>query len=849
MSSPNNGRADGGRGVEATSASAGPQRFPELGGWGEVKVVTAANLAAYEARAVTDPATPLGPDGNFHLIPPGNRPFYCFDAVGQERNAQLGAPPGFDYCAGQGGAVNLGVRDSGRGVYSTINDGRGNILGMVVPFDRGGVVPSTVAARRQAFVGWVGMGFDPSVVLGVALRRHPGVAVAFRFHNAASNVVFSSGRAPHGAQSTTIDLHNGWQVQTFGPAAAAGVLGNGSALSLLIAGVLLALVLGSFIFVLGTGRERALQPVGERTGELRHQALHDALTGLPNRALIMDRIEQLLARNRREGTEGAALYVDLDEFKNVNDTLGHAAGDRLLVAVAARLKTTLRDADTIGRMGGDEFVVLIEGGVLNVSPELVAERLLDVMRQPFALEGAEMPLVVNTSIGIAVGDRASAGELLRDADVALYEAKARGKNRFQVFRPEMQTRISHRTELEFDLRSALEDEQFHLVYQPIYKLEDLTVVGVEALLRWQHPIHGLVQPDEFIPILEQTGQIKEVGRWMLRQACEQVAAWHLRGDMLDISVNVSGAQLNNNAIVEHIQEALASSGLDASSLIIEVTETALMRNAEATARRLQAIKALGVRIAVDDFGTGYSSLAYLQQFPVDCLKIDRMFTNAISSSPESKALIGTLVQLGKDLGLTTLAEGVETPDQLDRLRSDHVNEIQGFLLSRPLDPDTLEAKILASARIAYSRRGTASQLAAPQILWASSSAGMCSKLPAINGVARRRPSRVATIASACGAAACSSSCILRWSLSVSPRDSSPSAQPAAGANATTERARPRAASASATCPPSELPTMCAVWKPASSIARSIASGNRVVLGGPPSGGPPAWPGSVGARTS
>jgi EAL domain-containing protein (putative c-di-GMP-specific phosphodiesterase class I) len=262
----------------------------------------------------------------------------------------------------------------------------------------------------------------------------------------------------------------------------------------------------------------------------------------------------------------------------------------------------------------------------------------------------------------------------------------------------MQTTISQRVELEFDLRSALTDQQFFLVYQPIYNLADLTVVGVEALLRWQHPINGLMRPDEFIPVLEQTGQIREVGRWVLNEACEQMVAWRACGDTLDLSVNVSGVQLDSPVIVDHIREALANSGLDAATLIIEVTETALMRDAQAGARQLQAIKDLGVRIAVDDFGTGYSSLAYLQQFPVDSLKIDRMFTNAIATSPESKALIGTLVQLGKDLGLTTLAEGVETPAQLDHLRASKVNEIQGFLLSKPLDAETFETDILAPTR-------------------------------------------------------------------------------------------------------------------------------------------------------
>jgi diguanylate cyclase (GGDEF)-like protein len=414
----------------------------------------------------------------------------------------------------------------------------------------------------------------------------------------------------------------------------------------------------------------------------------------------MDRIDQLLARNRRNGTVGAALYIDLDDFKNVNDSLGHEMGDRLLAAVATRMASTLRDADTIGRMGGDEFVVLIDGSESMVAPELVAERLLDVMRQPFEFDVAATSLHVNTSIGIAVGDRETGGELLRDADIALYQAKARGKNRYEFFDPEMQTDIGRRIRLEFDLRSALAGEQFRLVYQPICKLDDLTVVGVEALLRWEHPNDGLLPPDDFIPILEQTGQIREVGAWVLRQACAQMAAWHARGHMLNVSVNVSGRQLDDDQIVEHIRQALHTTGLSPNSLIIEVTETALMRDTDAAVRRLRAIKDIGVSVAVDDFGTGYSSLAYLQQFPVDCLKIDKSFTSAMVGSPESEALIRTFVQLGRDLGLTTLAEGVETASEMDLLRADRVDEAQGYLFARPLSPEALEAEFLAPRRLA-----------------------------------------------------------------------------------------------------------------------------------------------------
>jgi diguanylate cyclase (GGDEF)-like protein len=674
-------------------------RYPELVGIGHSVIVPAAQLPAFSSHAVRDPSGPLAANGTLQVVPAGKRAFYCLSVGSLARTGTAAFPAGFDFCEnGPTGAATRTSLKSGQGAYLPIKTGKVTLLSVLTPVYRDGRTPATVAGRRHSFLGWVGMSVAPDMVLARALQGHPGTGLTFRYHVGPWKAAFNSGKVPNGAQSATIPLHNGWTVETFGVVAGSGMFADPDALALLIAGVALSMLLAALVFVLGTGRVRALRMVSLRTGELRHQALHDGLTGLANRVLITDRIEQLLARNRRAGTEGAALFIDLDEFKNVNDTLGHDAGDQLLIAVAARLRSTLRDADTIGRMGGDEFVVLIDGGELSIAPYLVAERLLDVMRQPFELSHARTPLTVNTSIGIAIGDRADGGELLRDADVALYEAKAGGKNRYQVFHPEMQTTISHRMELEFDLRSALTDEQFFLVYQPIYNLDDLTVIGVEALLRWQHPTHGRMAPDEFIPILEQTGQIREVGRWVLNEACQQMVAWRSRGDNLDLSVNVSGVQLDSPAIVDHIRDALATTGLDPGALIIEVTETALMRDAEATARQLRAIKDLGVRIAVDDFGTGYSSLAYLQQFPVDSLKIDRMFTNAITVSPESKALIGTLVQLGRDLGLTTLAEGVETPRQLDHLRDNHVNEIQGFLLSRPLDAETLETEILAPTR-------------------------------------------------------------------------------------------------------------------------------------------------------
>jgi diguanylate cyclase (GGDEF)-like protein len=430
--------------------------------------------------------------------------------------------------------------------------------------------------------------------------------------------------------------------------------------------------------------------------QIRFQALHDPLTGLPNRGLILDRTEQMLARARRNHEVSAALFIDLDGFKVVNDTLGHAAGDQLLRAVTARLAVTMREGDSVGRLGGDEFIVLVDGATMDAGPELVAERLLAVLRAPFELEGwPNGPLTLTASIGIAAGLRPSATELLRDADIALYEAKTAGKDRFVVFQPEMHKVVQDRLLLQMDLRDALSAGQYFLAYQPIFNLRSGETTGVEALLRWRHPDRGVVQPDEFIPVLEDSGMIVDVGRWVLQEACRQGAHWHSRGFRLDVSVNVSTRQLETDQLIEDISSALETSGFDARSLIIEITETAIMHNVAAVVPRLAALKGTGVRIAIDDFGTGYSSLAYLQQFPVDTLKIDRSFISTMADSPESGALIRTLVQLGKTLGLETLAEGIEETAQYSQLERDRCDSGQGYLYARPLDPDAVEAFLTA----------------------------------------------------------------------------------------------------------------------------------------------------------
>ncbi|HEY4778814.1 MAG TPA: EAL domain-containing protein [Solirubrobacterales bacterium] len=432
-------------------------------------------------------------------------------------------------------------------------------------------------------------------------------------------------------------------------------------------------------------RQRAHDELTSRQRELIFLATHDALTGLPNRTLILDRIEQTLTRTRLKQEPVAALFIDLDNFKAINDSLGHNAGDELLCAVAARLDGVIRETDALGRLGGDEFVVIADGLSLAAGPELIAERLLEAFQEPFTIGCAEDTQVfVKASIGIATGGRSSAEDLLRDADIAMYRAKWGGKSRYLVFESGMEDEVQSRLELEMDLQGALANEEFFLVYQPTFDLETMTPTGVEALIRWRRPGRGIVQPEEFIPLLEESRLIVDVGAWVLEEACAQGAKWQQAGYPLNLAVNVSALQLDTDDLLDHVEEALNSSGLDATALTLEITETTLMSNAKETARRLAELKRLGLRIAVDDFGTGYSSLAHLRQFPVDVLKIDRSFISQLAEGSEGEILLHTLVQLGKALSIETTAEGIERQQDLTLIKSEECDNGQGFLFTRPL---------------------------------------------------------------------------------------------------------------------------------------------------------------------
>jgi diguanylate cyclase (GGDEF)-like protein/PAS domain S-box-containing protein len=415
-------------------------------------------------------------------------------------------------------------------------------------------------------------------------------------------------------------------------------------------------------------------------------AHYDSLTGLPNRVLFYDRLTQLLAQSQRNDWSGALLFIDVDRFKLVNDTLGHHAGDELLRQVALRLQDSLRPGDTVGRLGGDEFALILANIAQPQDSELVAEKLMYAFRKPFEVEGQELFVTLSVGITVFPGDGLDADMLIRHADAAMYRAKEEGRNAYQFFSGEALVEASKRLSLENCLRRALDRDEFRLHFQPRVDLQSGDIVGMEALLRWQKSDGELVAPGAFVPILEETGLILPVGDWVLRQACHQLNEWQSAGlSCVPVAVNLSPRQLRNRAFPERVGQLIAQYRIDPSLLELEITETSLMRDPDEAVRLLSEIRRPGVRIAIDDFGTGYSSLAYLKRFPLDYLKIDRSFVRDLTSSPGDASIVRTIITMAHELGLRVVAEGVETQAQLDFLASHGCEEAQGFLFSRPVE--------------------------------------------------------------------------------------------------------------------------------------------------------------------
>ena len=680
----------------------GDQR--QVGGIGSavINVVPAKTLIRFQSRRDADPAFIRLLGSHIAYIAPTGQPQYCLlssSGALQPLTTFAAELVQQDWCnprtfVGSTEASALWASSAADHVLiNPINVAWLRTTLFEVPFYRRGVALRSPAERTASTRGWVVSSFDVGTLLQQALGHNHGLRVRVQYTNPDGRLV-DVARLGHAAGSLTqrkvLDFDGHWTITVTGAPIVSGVTPAVQGVLISVAGVIVTLLLSLLILTLSRSRERALAMVAEKTGQLRHQALHDALTGLPNRVLAIDRADQMLARARRADQPIAVLYIDIDGFKHINDTFGHAVGDTFLKAVAARLETVVRAGDTAARLAGDEFVVLLEASTLDAGPELVAERVLDVLREPYDLtEEIGRDLSVTASIGVAYGQHETAEELLADADVALYAAKEAGRNQYVTYESGMQTAAQDRITLEMDLADAIAAEELFMVYQPTFDLKSERTTGVEALLRWRHAERGVIAPDVFIPIAERSGLILSIGRWVLHTATLQAAEWRARGYDLAISVNVSGRQLDHDELVEDVRSALTESGLEPSALTVEITETALMKDPEATARRLNAVKDLGVRVAVDDFGTGYSSLAYLRQFPVDTLKIDRAFVQGIASSKESAALIQTLIDLGKTLGLETLGEGIEDLAQLEHLQRARCDSGQGFLFARPLEAEAL----------------------------------------------------------------------------------------------------------------------------------------------------------------
>ncbi|HUY64638.1 MAG TPA: EAL domain-containing protein [Acidimicrobiales bacterium] len=437
---------------------------------------------------------------------------------------------------------------------------------------------------------------------------------------------------------------------------------------------------------------------GEGSAEeaLAHAYLHDALTGLPNRTLFTYRLSYALAKGTSVPGAVAAVVLDLDRFKAINDSLGHEVGDEVLVVVAGRLATAGGSPEVIARLGGDEFLVLFDGDHAEREAVAFSERVLDALAEPIAVAGSEV--FITASIGVA-STAAGVTEptlLLSNADAAMYQAKKRGGRKVEVFGEALRVRVIDRMNTEHSLHRALERSELRLYYQPVVDVRDRRPVGVEALLRWDHPEHGLTGPDHFIPVAEESGLIIPIGAWVLRQACQQLRAWQLgswQGPTAAVEVNLSARQIDHPEIVSTVERILGETGVAPEHLTLEITESALMHDARSALRVLRALKDLGVTLAIDDFGTGYSSLAYLQRFPLDILKIDKGFVDDLGTDPGGADIVAAVVTLAHSLGLVVIAEGVETERQFDELYRLGCDFAQGYLFSRPLPPEEITARL------------------------------------------------------------------------------------------------------------------------------------------------------------
>jgi len=698
------------------------RRYPELQSMSVVALVRPAEEASFRARlqdlpqpAVPALATSPAP-APIAVTPVSRHDYHCLALVELARTNAYALPTGFDFCAAT--HALLLARETGQTGYSLISTAANGALSVLTPVYRGNVTPISQAGRDAAFAGWLREILLPEVLLRNALLGHPGYALRLRYGHSSAGVVFSGGAAAAGGQSTVSDLHGGWSLRTQGPVLSTAVLSDSSAVTVLASGVLLSVLLAMLLLMAAGGANAAgatdgpepspAAPAGppvraSATPQVQAPELYDPLTGLPNRALTLDRAGRMVARaSRQSGMLAGALIVDIDWFKDINEKLGASAGDKLLSIVAERLEAVVRGQDTVGRMGSDEFVVLVESAARGVRLDNLARRMIESLHKPIGLEEFGPSFVLTASIGVAFGRYESAEDLLHDSQLALMAAKSAGKDRYTLFNANMRAVIEGRSVLEAELNAALLDGQFFLLYEPIYDLAAKKVVGVEAQLRWSHPKQGVLEPDAFLTLAEETGLIVPIGRWALEEACSRAAAWDVAGNRIGVAVPVSAAQLGREGILTDVRRALQQSGVDPSLLTLQVAETAVMGDLGTAAERLRELRELGVKIAIDDFGSGgYAYHSDLRTLPLDCLKVNKSSLAAAEDEDYRSWLLEAILIVGRELSLNVIATGLETYEQVSSLRDMGCSMAQGTFMGAAIPADAVEA--LLTSRLAGPR--------------------------------------------------------------------------------------------------------------------------------------------------
>ncbi len=625
-----------------------------------------------------------------NIVPAGDRPFYCLTAGEVVKGRAPHVPTGLDYCAR--GQSLLAARDSGHAIVKPLARRRG-ALEVWTPVYRGVATPPSRAARIGAFVGWLREVLRPGVLAQQALAGHPGYALRLRYGRGVAAIA-AAGSPPAEAQTAASRLRNGWSVQSFGPAATLTLLSDGHAAWALAAGVLLSLLIGLAILSFGAVRRGPVEPAprvqsAAPSPPQTTEVLYDPLTGVPARALTLDRAGRMLARaGRQSGVLAGALLIDIDWFKDVNEKLGRQAGDQLLQIVAQRLENAMRAQDTVGRLGDDKFLVLVETSASGVRPDALAQRVIEALHRPIELQSFGPSFFMTASIGVAFGRYEAAEDLLRDAELALKSAKAAGKDRYTLFNASMRSVIEGRGVLEAELNAALQDGQLFLLYQPIWDMGTRYVAAVEALLRWRHPKRGVLGPEEFVPLAEESGLIVPIGRWALEEACNRAAAWEVAGERIGVCVKVSDKQLNREGFVTDVRRALQQSGLQPSRLTLEISETAVMHDVTLAGERLAEIKQLGVKVSIDDFGaSGYAYHSDLRRLPLDSLRVDRGSLAASDDEAYRNWLLEAILIVGRELSLAVVAKGVDSQEQAGALRAMGCTMAQGLFMGEPVSAE------------------------------------------------------------------------------------------------------------------------------------------------------------------